>query len=69
MTPQEMLEQMIDKATVDFSEIAKEEEEGDYSDAMLSMERTEANGFLEGLSVAYHIIFDKEYLPQIELDN
>jgi hypothetical protein len=69
MTPQQMLEQMIDKATVDFSEIAKEEEEGDYSDAMLSMERTEANGFLEGLSVAYHIIFDKEYLPQIELDN
>ena len=69
MTPQEMLEQMIDKATIDFSEIAKEEEEGDYSDAMLSMERTEANGFLEGLSVAYHIIFDKEYLPQIELDN
>ena len=64
-----MLEQMIDKATLDFSEIAKEEEEGDYSDAMLSMERTEANGFLEGLSVAYHIIFDKEYLPQIELDN
>ena len=68
MTPQQMLEQMIDKATLDFSEIAKEEEEGDYSDAMLSMERTEANGFLEGLSVAYHIIFDKEYLPQIELD-
>ena len=30
MTPQEMLEQMIDKATLDFSEIAKEEEEGDY---------------------------------------
>ena len=68
MTPQEMLEQMIDKATLDFSEIAKEEEDGDYGDAMLSMERTEANGFLEGLSVAYHIIFDKEYLPQIELD-
>jgi hypothetical protein len=64
-----MLEQMIDKATLDFSEIAKEEEDGDYGDAMLSMERTEANGFLEGLSVAYHIIFDKEYIPQIELDN
>lgn len=69
MTPQQMLEEMIDKATLDFSEIAKEEEDGDYGDAMLSMERTEANGFLEGLSVAYHIIFDKEYIPQIELDN
>ena len=45
MTPQEMLEQMIDKATLDFLEIAKEEEEGDYSVAMLSMERTEAYGY------------------------
>jgi hypothetical protein len=69
MTPQQMLEQMIDKATLDFSEIAKEEEDGDYGDAMLSMERTEANGFLEGLSVAYHIIFDKEYTSPIGLDN
>lgn len=69
MTPQQMLEQMIDKATLDFSEIAKEEEEGDYGDAMLSMERTEANGFLEGLSVAYHIIFDKEYSSPVGLDN
>ena len=69
MTPQQMLEQMIDNATLDFSEIAKEEEDGDYGDAMLSMERTEANGFLEGLSVAYHIIFDKEYTSPIGLDN
>lgn len=69
MTPQQMLEQMIDKATLDFSEIAKEEEEGDYGDAMLSMERTEANGFLEGLSVAYHIIFDKEYISPVGLDD
>ena len=69
MTPQEMLEQMIDKATSDFLEIAKEEEEGDFGDAMLSMERTEANGFVEGLSVAYHIIFDKEYTSPVGLDN
>ena len=69
MTPQQMLEQMIDKATLDFLEIAKEEEEDGYSDAMQSMERTEANGFVEGLSVAYHIIFDKEYISPVELDN
>ena len=68
MTPQQMLEEMIDKATLNFLEIAKEEEDGDYSDAMLSMERTEANGFVEGLSVAYHVIFDKEYISPIELD-
>jgi hypothetical protein len=69
VTPQQMLEQMIDKATLDFLEIAKEEEDDGYSDAMQSMERTEANGFVEGLSVAYHIIFDKEYISPVELDN
>ena len=69
MTPQQMLEQMIDKATLDFLEIAKEEEDDGYSDAMQSMERTEANGFVEGLSVAYHIIFDKEYISPVELEN
>lgn len=68
MTPQEMLEQMIDKATLDFLEIAKEEEDGDYSDAMLSMERTEASGLLEGLAAAYHIVYDKEYISSVELE-
>jgi hypothetical protein len=68
MTPQEMLEQMIDKATTDFIEIAKEEEDGDYGDAMLSMERTQAEGFADGLSAAYYIIYDKEYVSQVALD-
>ena len=68
MTPQEMLEQMIDKATLTYLEIAKEEEDGDYSDAMLSMERTEASGFVDGLSAAYYIIYDKEYNSQVALD-
>mgnify|MGYP000129542728 FL=1 len=64
MTPQEMLEQMIDKAWKDFSEIAQAEEEDDYSDAMVSMERTEANGYVEGLQTAYAVIFGKEYLVE-----
>ena len=68
MTPQEILEQMIDKATLDFLEIAKEEEDGDYGDAMLSMERTQAEGFVDGLSAAYYIFYDKEYISQIALD-
>ena len=68
MTPQEMLEQLIDNATKDFIEIAKAEEDDGYSDAMVSMERTEADGFLQGLSVAYHIIFDKEYISPISLE-
>ena len=68
MTPQEMLEQMIDKASLDFLEIAKEEEDGDYGDAMLSMERTQAEGFVDGLSAAYYIIYDKEYISPVALD-
>jgi hypothetical protein len=63
-----MLEQMIDKASLDFMEIAKEEEDGDYGDAMLSMERTQAEGFVDGLSAAYYIIYDKEYVSPVELD-
>jgi hypothetical protein len=64
MTPQQMLEQMIDSAWADFAEIATEEEEDGYSDAMLSMDRTRAEGFAEGLATAYHLVYDKEYLPQ-----
>ena len=64
MTPQEMLEQMIDTAWADFSEIAKAEEEDDYSDAMVSMDRTRAEGFAEGLATAYNLVYDKEYIPQ-----
>jgi len=64
MTPQQMLEQMIDAAWADFAEIAKEEEDDGYSDAMLSMDRTRAEGFAEGLATAYNLVYDKEYLPQ-----
>jgi len=68
MTPQEMLEQMIDKATFDFLGIVQEEEDGDYGDAMLSMERTQAEGFVDGLSAAYYIVYDKEYISPTRLD-
>ena len=64
MTPQEMLEDMIASAWEEFSEIAKAEEEDDYSDAMLSMERTEAQGYAEGLEAAYLIIYNKAYTPK-----
>lgn len=69
MTPQEMLEQLIDEAWQDFSTIAKEEEEDDYSDAMVSMDRTRAEGFAEGLQLAYRIFFDTDYNPPIIEDN
>ena len=64
MTPQQMLEEMIDSAWQGFAEVAKEEEDGDYSDAMLSMDRTRAEGYAEGLASAYHLVYDKEYTPK-----
>jgi len=64
MTPQQMLEEMIDSAWQEFAEIAKEEEDGDYSNAMLSMDRTRAEGFADGLAAAYHLVYDKDYTPK-----
>jgi len=64
MTPQQMLEEMIDSAWQEFAKVAKEEEDGDYSDAMLSMDRTRAEGYAEGLASAYHLVYDKEYAPK-----
>lgn len=69
MTPQEMLEQLIDEAWQDFSTIANQEKDDDYSDSILSMDRTRAEGFAEGLQLAYRIIFDTEYNPPIIEEN
>lgn len=51
------LEDMITAAWAEFNEIAKEEEDGGYSDAMLSMDRTRAEGYAEGLQAAYTLIY------------
>jgi len=61
MTPQEMLEQMIDKATLDFIEIAKEEEDGDYSDAMQSMERKYWEGQVDALGYLYGLTYQLSF--------
>jgi hypothetical protein len=58
------LESLIDSAWDNFAEISADEEAGDFSDAMLSMERTEAQGYAEGLSVAYELIFGQAYTPK-----
>jgi hypothetical protein len=67
MTPQDQLKQMITNAWSDFNEIATEEAEDGYSDAMKSMERTEAQGYAEGLGVAYAIVYGEAYNPPIEI--
>jgi hypothetical protein len=48
-------------ALQEFADIAKEEEDGDYSDAMLSMDRTRAEGYADGLLSAYYQIFGESY--------
>lgn len=55
------LRESIRLALQEFSEIAQEEEDGDYSDAMLSMDRTRAEGYADGLLAAYYQIFGESY--------
>jgi hypothetical protein len=67
MTPKQMLEHMIDEAWTNFNEIATAEAEDGYSDAMVSMERTEACGYAEGLESAYYVIFNEKYVSNIDM--
>lgn len=61
MTVKEKLKADIDAAWKQYDEIAAEEEEDGYSDAMVSMDRTRAEGYAEGLQVAYELIYEEEY--------
>jgi hypothetical protein len=48
-------------AEQEFTEIATEEEEGDYSDAMLSMDRTRAEGVLDTLVSLYNLTYQLSF--------
>jgi hypothetical protein len=48
-------------AEQEFNEIAAEEEADDYSDAMLSMERTRAEGYLDALCTLYALTYDLSF--------
>jgi hypothetical protein len=65
MTPQEMLEEMIDKAWTDYVDIHKAEIDSGYDDAMDGFDRKEAEGFACGLEAAYSVIYNKEYESKI----
>lgn len=51
-------------AEQEFNDISKEEEEGDYSDAMLSMDRTRAEGVLDTLGSLYKLTYDLSFAIQ-----
>jgi hypothetical protein len=55
------LRESIRLALQEFADIAKEEEDDDYSDAMLSMDRTRAEGYADGLLSAYYQVFGESY--------
>ena len=65
MTPQEMLEQMIDKAWTDYVDIHKAEIDSGYDDAMDGFDRKEAEGFALGLEAAYSVVYNKEYQSKV----
>jgi len=54
-TMNELIEK-IKEAKIAWDEIAQEEADGGYSDAMLSIERGEAEGYYFGLRSAYIIL-------------
>ena len=56
----ERLKVELAKANAEFIEISTEEEEGGYSDAMLSMDRTRAEGYAEGLEYALNLLLGGE---------
>jgi hypothetical protein len=50
------LVEAIKKAKISWDEIAQEEADSGYDDAMLSIERGEAEGYYSGLLSAYFIL-------------
>ena len=58
------LKNLIYIAEQEFNDISKEEEEGDYSDAMLSMDRTRAEGVLDTLGSLYKLTYDLSFAIQ-----
>ena len=51
------LKNLIYEAEKEYLEIEQEEREGDYSDAMLSMDRTRAEGRLDALADVYALTY------------
>jgi len=51
------LKNLMLEAEKDYIEIEEEEREGDYGDAMLSMERTRAEGRMDALAEVYALTY------------
>jgi hypothetical protein len=52
------LKNLMLMAETEYTQLVKEEEEDDYSDAMLSMDRTRAEGFMDAYAHIYKLTYD-----------
>ena len=55
------LKNLMYEAEKEYIEIEEEEREGDYSDAMLSMDRTRAEGRLDALGEVYALTYQLSF--------
>lgn len=60
VSEKEHLKLLIQKAWEDFNDLAKAEEEAGFEDEMITMDKTRAQGYAEGLSAALQHIFKEE---------
>lgn len=61
MTSKEILEAMIRGANEDYLEIQEAEKDDDFNDALLSIERSNTSGRLDGLHMAYRAVYGENY--------
>lgn len=65
MDIKEKLQEMIDKAWIDYVDLHKAEIESGYDDAMDGFDRKEAEGFAMGLEAAYHLVYNETYTSEL----
>ena len=63
------LKNLMLEAENDYIEIEKEEREGDYGDAMLSMERTRAEGRMDALVEVYALTYQLAFAISDRIKN
>ena len=63
------LKNLMLMAEQNLTEIATEEEEGDYSDAMLSMDRTRAEGRMDALVEVYALTYQLAFAISDRIKN
>ena len=63
------LKNLMLEAEKEYLEIEEEEREGDYSDAMLSMDRTRAEGRLDALGEVYALTYQLSFAISDRIKN